>query len=289
MRVNVEQQTPEWHKWRAQGAGGSIVAAIMGENPWQTAYDAWCVKMGLKPEAVRNAAMQRGIDLEPAARAAYIKMVKIPVEPACFVDDEYEFMRCSLDGISECGSILFEAKCMGEKKHVDALNGIVPAYYNPQNQYNMMISKADRCHFVSYRPEMVGADTALIIVERDEDYIARMRQAVRDFWQLVISNTPPEQKGDDHILVVYPRPKMDEYVMFSEMENRGKNGKKKLRPDVLDWGDGGSFRAGRLKVTLTTPPQTDWKAYALELDPLLARVDEFTETKHKYTITIVKE
>lgn len=44
-----ESDSPEWHKIRSEGIGGSEVGTIMGLNPWESAYALWAKKSGLIP------------------------------------------------------------------------------------------------------------------------------------------------------------------------------------------------------------------------------------------------
>ena len=66
----------EWLQTRTRGIGGSDVAAILGLSPWRTPYDVAASK-NIKgqpptaPDLEHNAAMTRGIYLEPAVAEWY--------------------------------------------------------------------------------------------------------------------------------------------------------------------------------------------------------------------------
>jgi putative phage-type endonuclease len=60
------QDSPEWHAQRAQGIGGSDIAAVMGLSPWTSRFSLWHEKKGLTEPAPLTGAMEWGHRLEPA-------------------------------------------------------------------------------------------------------------------------------------------------------------------------------------------------------------------------------
>jgi putative phage-type endonuclease len=67
-----ESNTPEWHAARA-GVGGSDISAIMGKNPWKSAYTLFMEKSGVLPDIVPNTAMKLGSALEAPIRDFWAK------------------------------------------------------------------------------------------------------------------------------------------------------------------------------------------------------------------------
>ncbi len=61
----------EWLAARQHGIGGSDVSAIVGMNPWKTALDVYCDKLGLAEPQAENRAMRLGKRLEPAILGEY--------------------------------------------------------------------------------------------------------------------------------------------------------------------------------------------------------------------------
>lgn len=47
---DFEADSPEWHKLRSEGIGGSEIGTILGLNPWESAYTLWHKKQGLIPD-----------------------------------------------------------------------------------------------------------------------------------------------------------------------------------------------------------------------------------------------
>lgn len=67
-----ESNTPEWHAARA-GVGGSDISAIMGKNPWKSAYTLFMEKSGVLPDIIPNTAMKLGSALEAPIRDFWAK------------------------------------------------------------------------------------------------------------------------------------------------------------------------------------------------------------------------
>src|SRR5262249_277338 len=139
--INLDQHGPQWLKWRQEGIGGSDAAGIMGDSPWSSAGKVIQQKItGRGPE--ETARMTRGKILEPQAREKYQLLSGIGVRPVCVVHDEYEWLRASLDGLSEDGETVLEIKCPGPKAHYQALKGVVPHYNRAQVQQQLLITGA---------------------------------------------------------------------------------------------------------------------------------------------------
>jgi putative phage-type endonuclease len=81
--VALEQGTDAWREWRHRGIGASEASTVMGENPFRTAADLFREKCGPVCEFEQDAAMARGLELEPEARRLYIAKTGKQVYPAC--------------------------------------------------------------------------------------------------------------------------------------------------------------------------------------------------------------
>jgi hypothetical protein len=93
--------------------------------------------------------MQRGIDLEPAARAAYEAASGAIVKPVGFVAHDELPAGCSPDGLVRGGII--EIKCPKPATHLSYIRGrALPPDYRAQVTHNLWITGAGFCDFVSY-------------------------------------------------------------------------------------------------------------------------------------------
>lgn len=58
--------SPEWHAARAEGLGGSEIAAVLGLSKWESRFSLWHRKLGRIPPQTENDEMTAGKRLEPA-------------------------------------------------------------------------------------------------------------------------------------------------------------------------------------------------------------------------------
>lgn len=203
---SLEQGSPTWLKWRGDGVGGSEVAGVCGESRYDDPLAVWKAKVGQRrgdaAENVENEHMARGKRLEPVARRHYESLMGWQSPPLCVIDDQHEFIRCSLDGLrTPSDDLVLEIKSPGDRNHEKSLRlvdepslfrSLIPHYYC-QVQYQLMITGAKAAHFVSYNesPQFGPNRFALVEVPADAAYQQFVREAVIDFWGYVEREEPP--------------------------------------------------------------------------------------------------
>ena len=135
--------------------------------------------LGTKEETYQNAAMERGILLEPEARALYEMTNDVEVQTVglCYKDEKKE-MSCSPDGlIGENEGI--EIKCPSLAVHVGyLLKGVLPTDYVQQVQGSMYITGRKYWVFMSYYP---GIHPLIIKIERDIEFQTKLGAALNIF------------------------------------------------------------------------------------------------------------
>lgn len=137
--LRLVQGTQEWHEHRAKSRNASETPAVLGVSPWQTPYQLWLLKTGRSEQKV-TPAMQRGTDLEPAARAAYELQTGHIMEALVLVDGDYS---ASLDGITLAGDLILEVKCPMKGRDSDLWKAVeagqVPEYYGWQIEHQLLV------------------------------------------------------------------------------------------------------------------------------------------------------
>lgn len=198
----IAQDSRQWHDWRAQGIGGSEIAAIMGKSPFSTAYRVFEEKVGLRDQQESNFAMERGKRLEPVARAAYEEIIGEPVQPVCVQRTDKPWLRCSLDGASMDLDHLVEIKVPGQSTIELARKQKLPEHYMLQVQYQMLVTGAESADFVVY--DHATGELIIVLVERDEKLISEIEAAADEFWHdtqggvsPVLTSRDKEQRFDD--------------------------------------------------------------------------------------------
>lgn len=105
----------------------------------------------LQEDVFVNAAMQRGIDCEPLAFAAYEARAGQMVQRTGFLASDEFMAGCSLDGHIGQYEGLIELKCPKSATHLRYLRaGELPAEHRPQVLHNLWITGAAWCDFVSF-------------------------------------------------------------------------------------------------------------------------------------------
>jgi putative phage-type endonuclease len=189
VELDLIQGSPEWHKWRKTKIGASDAASILGVDPWNTKQKKWEEKQGLTDPKKITEKMQRGIDLEPMARACFEEMTRLKMPSAVLESTLYPWMGASLDGFSKCRQYALEIKCNGLENHELALKGKIPKYYYSQLQHQLAVTALPMIYYFSFD----GEKGVIIEVSRDESYIQKLIEEEKEFYQWVVTLCPPPQ------------------------------------------------------------------------------------------------
>ena len=191
--LQIEQGTPEWIQLRKTKITATDAPIIMGVSPWKTKQQLYLEKTSddVKPFYM-NAAMQRGVDLEPIARELFNIQTGWDMQPCVIVND---WVMASLDGRDESSGSILEIKCPNLKDHSLAVAGKIPDYYYPQLQHQMYVGETRMIYYYSFD----GADGVIVKVKRDDEYIEKMLVEEKKFYDCIINKTPPEPTADDYL------------------------------------------------------------------------------------------
>jgi putative phage-type endonuclease len=170
-RIDLEQGSSGWLKWRASGVGGSDAPTVMRENPWQSYAGLFKKKLDGKIDTFQNSKMSEGHRLEDQARKAYIAITGNVVTPSCMESLCDEFLKASVDGISEDGACVVEIKCGAKTYDEVAETRKVPKHYYGQLQHILLVTGLSNIDFFCYRPDQ---KPILINVMRDSGYILKL-------------------------------------------------------------------------------------------------------------------
>lgn len=193
--VHLQQGSPEWLAYRLAKRNASESAAVLGASPWTTPYQLWLIKTGRLVQPVTHA-MQRGTELEPAARLAYEDQTGLIMQPLVLEAGNYS---ASLDGIDLAGELVLEIKCpmRGSRSDLwsEVSNGQVPENYMIQVQHQLYVSDARQAHLWVYS----GERGVLHAIERDEAAMQRIRDGWDQFQTFMDSDTPPPLTDADTV------------------------------------------------------------------------------------------
>jgi predicted phage-related endonuclease len=139
---------------------------------------------GVSPDNYQSAAMQWGVENEATAQLEYSLLTGADVEETGLWLHDTLKAGASPDGLVNEDGII-EIKCPNSATHIDTLQKrAVPSQYWAQVQGQLWITGRLWCDFISYDPRMpVNAQMIIVHVERDDDYIKKLEQEVREFLQ----------------------------------------------------------------------------------------------------------
>jgi putative phage-type endonuclease len=189
--MTTVQGSVEWFQERLGKVTASRVADVLAKT--KTGYSAsranYMAQLiaerltGQPQESYTNAAMQWGIDTEPAAKAAYEFYRDAEVLPVSFLNHpKIKMSGASPDGLVGNGGLV-EIKCPNTATHLDTLlNGSIPGKYILQMQWQMACGEREWCDFVSFDPRM-PAHMQLFVsrIDRDAVQLAAMEKEIVGF------------------------------------------------------------------------------------------------------------
>jgi hypothetical protein len=182
--IDAEQRSPAWCQARAGRLTGSRAAVILakgrkdGESVQRRDYRLQLVAERITGVAQENyffsADMQRGIDIEPLAFAAYEAQTGEMVRRTGFLQHDTLMAGCSLDGDVNDFSGIIELKCPKLATHLGYLAEpykLIHDYY-AQVAHNLWITGAAYCDLISFDDRLPKAKQ--LIRTRIERYDAQI-------------------------------------------------------------------------------------------------------------------
>ena len=189
----IEQKTDAWHTERAKGIGGSDATRIMRGD----LLALWNEKTGrAEPEDLsRVLPVVMGSFTEPLNIAWSQQETGRAVDVA---KDRLwrDFRHCELDGLTDYGSAISEAK------HVNAFTNIDEQLqkYIWQLHHNMHVAGVSRAVLSVFFGNMKWE---YVEIEADPDLTAQLLESESSFWLMVQSDTPPQDTAPQTVDIAF--------------------------------------------------------------------------------------
>jgi hypothetical protein len=216
----IEQGSPSWMALRIGRIGGSRIADLLtegrsgGESLTKRKYKNELIRERLtdkKLDTYKTPAMQRGIDLEPMARAWYEVKHNVFVDQVAIVlHPTIEGGQCSPDGLVDSTNSLIEIKIPNPENHLDNIltGGKQLEQYYDQVMWQLACvpgangnEKREFCDLVSYDPDMPDHLQGFVKrIYRDDEYIQTMQNAVIAFLsdiETIVNNLKEIKNGNN--------------------------------------------------------------------------------------------
>ena len=200
MRVNLEQNSLEWHEYRRSHRNASEAGTIMNCNPFQTPRELWEQKEGIGKPFVGNVATEYGHKMEPYALAKVAELLSVELESAIFSEGEYS---ASLDafGTAENGDTYHvEIKCPFQKENSNlwacVKEDYIPEHYYWQVVHQQICQKTTHSYLFTYVSDAVWELTPFQMNQGDD-------QKLMDAWDDFEKNPPePKYKVRDDLAII---------------------------------------------------------------------------------------
>lgn len=184
-----------WLNYRRMGIGGSDAGAIIGLNPYATPYTVWADKTGRLPEKEENEAMRQGRDLEQyvASRFEEATGKKVRRRNVMFQHDDLDFVVANIDRevIGERAGL--ECKTTSVMNLKQFKNGAYPDQYYAQCIQYLAVTGWEKWYLAVL---VLNQGFYVYEIERDEDEIAALMAAEKEFWETyVVPDVPPPVDG----------------------------------------------------------------------------------------------
>ena len=199
--MSTFEKPQSWHDMRANGIGASEVAAILGISPYTTAHQLWLEKTKKveRKDISHLPHVAKGILGEQICRDLYERQTLRSYTPKNWAGLS-PWHRASDDGWNIDTNTILEIKCQSALNHEMTKAGTVPEYYACQVQWQLYVSKAEKCYFISFRIE--NEEMAIVEVLPDPEEQKKILEAVDYFWLTnVLKDIPPERTDKDYLLV----------------------------------------------------------------------------------------
>ena len=192
--IECAQRSPEWFAARLGKLTGSRAADMLASVKSGEAAARRDLRVQLVIERLTgvgqensymNAEMVRGVELEPAARAAYELLTGRMVLEHGFCQHDTLQAGCSPDGIVPDEDTLVSLKCPKSATHLRYLRtGTMPTDYVPQMLHELWITGARFYDFLSYDDRFSGPLESLRVFHVR---VLRNDEAVEDYAKKAIA------------------------------------------------------------------------------------------------------
>lgn len=188
----ADMQEADWLALRGKGIGGSDAAAAIGLSRWKDPLTLWAEKTGrIKPQEAGEAAFWGQVLEEPVAqRFAEVTGLSVRRHNVLLAheDEEYNFMRANLDRVIVGKNQFLEVKTAGAFKGGEWEDEEIPIEYYCQGQHYVAITGAEG---LWYAVLIGGQRFHHVYAPRDDEFIAEMMKAEKEFWGYVERNEQP--------------------------------------------------------------------------------------------------
>lgn len=188
----------QWLVLRRSYIGGSDAAAVVGLNPYVSAYSLWCEKKGITPDFAGNLATAVGEYLEEfiAKRFEEETGKKVRRNNFCIFNEDYPWAMADIDRELVGEDAGLECKSTSALNLKQYKGGSFPAKFYVQCVHYLAVTGKQRW----YLAVLIGnSDFKTFTIERQDvlEDIDALMAAEKDFSTVMQGDTPPAMDGSE--------------------------------------------------------------------------------------------
>lgn len=236
-KIKKIEHSKEWHEQRSKGIGGSDAGAILGFNPYKSAYTLWAEKTGkIDDEIPDNEAMRLGRDLEDYVAKRFCEATgkKVKRSNFSYQSEEHPFMLANVDRLVVGEKAGLECKTTNMLTRTNYEAGDIPPSYYAQCQHYMAVTGLEKWYIAIL---VMNKGFYWYEILRSDEEIKALIDREAEFWKCVENDVEPNIDGSDStsetILKLHPKGKGDaiDLALDQEAENLFKLKKQKKELD----------------------------------------------------------
>lgn len=196
-----------WKELRSKYIGGSDAAAVVGLNPYSSAYSLWAEKTGQTPPFEGNLATEVGTFLEEFVAKKFEQETGKKVRRCnqSILNDKYPWAIANIDREIVGEDAGLEIKTTSELLTKKFKGGDFPSQYYVQCTHYLAMTGKQKW----YLAVLIGnRDFKIFTIDRDDTEIAALMSAEEKFWSCVTTKTPPAVDGSkatsEALKAIYP-------------------------------------------------------------------------------------
>lgn len=295
----------DWLKLRSQYIGGSDAAAVIGLNPFTSPFSLWMEKTGQKPPFEGNLATQVGTYLEDFVAGLFEEQTgkKVRRENATLFNTDYPWAVANVDRLIVGEDAGLEIKTVSALSTKMFRNGEYPPRFYCQACHYMAVTGKP----MWYVAVLIGnSDFKVFEIPRDEDEIAALMQAEKDFWEnhVVPKIAPPpdgQEPTDESLRILYPESNgesmslfgrdslLDRYFDLGDQIKELQRQQDEIKQTIqLDMGETETALADNYKVIWKTQTRSTFDAKKFTADHPDIKTDDYWKTSTSRVFRINK-
>ena len=213
----------EWLSLRKGYIGGSDAGAVVGLNPYKSAYSLWAEKTGKLPEFEGNTITRVGSYLEELVAQMFTEETgkKVRKKNRILVNEDYPFACADVDRLIVGEKALLEIKTTNSPVATKKFkNGEYPEAWYCQMTHYLAVTGLEKAYLAVL---IECREFKIFELERDEEEIEALMDAEKNFWNLVKTDQPPVADGmastSEALTAIYPQSNDETVDLFGYLND----------------------------------------------------------------------